>query len=33
MARTAFEEGYNTSGWLSLVASAGNAAIVLATVI
>jgi len=33
MARTAFEAGHDTSGWLSLVASAGNAAIVLATVI
>jgi len=33
MARTAFKEGHDASGWLSLVASAGNAAVVLATVI
>jgi hypothetical protein len=33
LARTAFEQGRNTAGWVGLVASAGNAAVVMAAVI
>jgi len=33
LARTAFEQGLNASGWLGLVASAGNAGVVMAAVI
>jgi hypothetical protein len=33
LSRNAFEDGLNTSGWLSLVASAGNTAVVMAAIL